>query len=178
MAQRATSLGPKPSLVSFVVFFAFLSWFLIEKPVFSPQKGHFCCSLFCVSLCFFLAFLGPPHFSLSLSLSLSCSFLSSFLPFCFSFLYLVLVFLFVCFYISSCFLFLFFCLSSCFVLNHNLRFVLLCILFSRCCCFLPLSYFVIFWFLETYQKHLWKHGNSKNSKNEKRRKNGHFDKSS
>ena len=109
MARRATSLGPKPSLFFFLfVFFwfsfffvvHFLSLFLIEKPCFPPQKGHF----FVFSQCFpfFLPSLfSPPPFSLSLSLSLCFSFLSSFL----------LVFLF-CFLFVSCFGLFFLFLSS------------------------------------------------------------------
>ena len=33
-----------------------------KKLGFPPKKRHFCCSFFCVSLCLFLAFLGPPPF--------------------------------------------------------------------------------------------------------------------
>ena len=96
VARRATSLGPKPSLFVFFVCFLlvfffflvhFLSLFLIEKPCFPPQKGHF----FVFSQCFpfFLPSLfSPPPFSLSLSLSLCFSFLSSFLlVFLFRFLF-------------------------------------------------------------------------------------------
>ena len=49
MAQRATSLGPKPSLFIFVVFvlwffIGFVFWlFNTEKTlVFPPEKGIFC----------------------------------------------------------------------------------------------------------------------------------------
>ena len=150
------ALNPPYFLFIFFVFFAFLSLFHREKNLFSPKKGHFCCSLFCVSLCFFLAFLGPLFFSFSLFVSLV--FFSFFLPLCFSFLYLVLAlsFCFVCFF-QAVLLFLFFCLLSCFVLNHNLRFVFALHLVSCCCCcwFLLRSY-LFFIFLDTYQKHLWK----------------------
>ena len=104
MAQRATSLGPKPSLFSFVFFdffFAFLSLLLIEKPCFPPKKGHFCV-FFCVSLCFSLAFFGLPLFHF---LFLCLSLVLFFLP---SFLFLISVsgsafsFCFVCFFVSRC----------------------------------------------------------------------------
>ena len=153
VAQRATSLGPKPSLFSFCFFgfffvfafcfwggfkgqvrrpkgtphlalnppyflflcfcfsfcFAFLSLFFNRKTVFPTKKGHFCCSFFCVSLCFFLAFLGPPPFSLSLSLSLpSFLFLISVSGSCFFFLF--------CFFLSSCSSVFFVCSACCLVL--------------------------------------------------------------
>ena len=207
MAQRATSLGPEPSLFfcfcffcfccfvffggfkgqvrwpkgpphlalnppyflfvfcfcfffCFAFFFAFLSLcFIDKKTCFPPKKGHFCCSFFCVSLCFFLAFLGPPPFSLSLSWCLSCSFRSSFLS-VYHFCILFLLFLFVLYFLSSCssvfvFFFFFFCLLSVFWIII-LDLFLLCILFSCCCCFLflLLSYFVIFWMLETTLKNM------------------------
>ena len=46
MAQRATSLGPKPSLFSFCFFlfflvFVFLFFLKIEKPVFTLKEGIF-----------------------------------------------------------------------------------------------------------------------------------------
>ena len=50
MAQRATSLGPKPSLFFFILFLFlffsslfFLFLFFIEKPVFTPQNRFFVC---------------------------------------------------------------------------------------------------------------------------------------
>ena len=86
MAQRATSLGPKPSLFVFLVFL-FCSLFCFfgcliqnQKPCFSPRKGLF--YLFSVFL--FLspfALLGLPLF-LFLFLSLSFFFFSFFLPSC------------------------------------------------------------------------------------------------
>ena len=102
MAQRATSLGPKPSLFSFCLFgflfffFAFLSLFFNrqKKLIFPLEKGNFC--LF--SMFPFLSpwtFFGLPLFLfLFLCLSLSLVFLSSFLSFfllsfCFLFLSLV-----------------------------------------------------------------------------------------
>ena len=99
MAQRATSLGPKPSLFVFffwggvlVFFFALLSLFFNrQKTCFPPRTGHFL-FVFNVSLSFSLNLFWPPPFSVSLSLSLCCSFLFTFL----------LVFLF-CFLFVSCF---------------------------------------------------------------------------
>ena len=86
MAQRATSLGPKPSLFVFLVFL-FCSLFCFfgcliqnQKPCFSPRKGLFL-FIFSVSLSFSLCPFGPPSFSVSLSQSLFflLFFLSSFL---------------------------------------------------------------------------------------------------
>ena len=114
MAQRATSLGPKPSLFSFFFvfcffFFALLSLFFNrQKTCFPPRKGHFLL-IFNVSLSFSLNLFWPPPFSVSLSLSLCCSFLFSFL----------LVFLF-CFLFVACFLslsFLFF--LHCFLFHEK-----------------------------------------------------------
>ena len=132
MAQRATSLGPKPSYLLFCFFFCFFSFcfvfcfggfkgqvrwpkgpphlalnppyllffvffglllflsffcFVIQKNLVLPlEKGIFCLFL-SVSLCFSLAFLGLPLFSISLSLSLSssCPCFLSFLSFFFAF---------------------------------------------------------------------------------------------
>ena len=135
----------------------------IEKACFSSKKEHFCCSFFCVSLCFFLAFLGPPPFSLSLffvSLSLSlCSFLSSFLSvshFCIWFLvfffYVLFVFSFKLFFCSSVFLLFSACCLNSFVLNHNLRFVFaLHLVFS-----LLLFFFVFVAFIFCYFFDFWK----------------------
>ena len=84
MAQRATSLGPKPSLFIFVVWFFLVLFFWLfnteKNPCFSPRKGHFL-FIFSVSLSFSLSPFGPPSFSVSLSLSLFflLFFLSSFL---------------------------------------------------------------------------------------------------
>ena len=98
MAQRATSLGPKPSLFSFCFFwflfffFAFLSlFFKRQKTVFPLEKGIFC--LFSMFLFLSpLTFFGLPLLLfLFLCLSLSLVFLSSFLSF---------------FLLSFCFLFL------------------------------------------------------------------------
>ena len=142
MAQRATSLGPKPSLFSFCFFvvFAFLFFaFLIEKPVFTPKKGAFLCIFLCLPLFLFSLF-GPPPFSLSLSLSLSCSFLSSFLSvshFCIWFLLFLFVLFAFLFQDVTLFLFFFFffCLLSCFVLNHKISFLFPLHLVFYCCCF-------------------------------------------
>ena len=92
MAQRATSLGPKPSLFIFVVFvvwfffgFCFFWLFNTEKKGSPPEQGIFC--LFSVFLFLSpLALLGLPLVLVSLSLSLSFVFFSFFLPSCLSFL--------------------------------------------------------------------------------------------
>ena len=86
MAQRATSLGPKPSLFVFLVFlfcslFCFFWLFNTEpKTLFFPQKRAFS-FIFSVSRSFSLCPFGPPSFSVSLSQSLFflLFFLSSFL---------------------------------------------------------------------------------------------------
>ena len=109
MAQRATSLGPKPSLFIFVVFvvlffFGFVFWLFNteKKNFFPPEKGIF--GLFSVFLFLSpLALLGPPSFSVSLSLSLF--FLLFFLPSFFSLFFLSFGSLFLS-------LFCFFSLSS------------------------------------------------------------------
>ena len=98
-----------PYLFVFVFFLFLLSFlcFIIESPVFAPKKAIFVYFL-CVSLCFSLAFFGPPPFSLSLYLSLSCSFLSSFLPVvhvCFWFLFFLFVLFASCFKMLFCFSF-------------------------------------------------------------------------
>ena len=130
MAQRATSLGPKPSLFIvcflfvFFVFFCFPLPFLYllfnRKTLFSPLKKAIFVYLSVFPFVSLLPCLGLPLFSLSLSLSLSCYFLSSFLP-VFSSLFLVLSFYFclVCFLVQDVMLFFFFCLLSSFVLNHH-----------------------------------------------------------
>ena len=112
MAQRATSLGPKPSLFFFLFFGGFCFFFfalfffvfLIEKkPVFPLEKGIFC--LF--SMFLFLSpwtFFGLPPFFLFLFLCLSLS-LS------FYCLFFLLVFL-LCFIFVSCFCLFFISLSS------------------------------------------------------------------
>ena len=93
MAQRATSLGHKPSLfalVCFVYFFAFVSFLFLEKTV-PPPKGHFS---FSVSPKASLVFFTPPLFTLSFSVSLL--FLSFFLPSFFSFFLAFFCFLVFC----------------------------------------------------------------------------------
>ena len=88
MAQRATSLGPKPSLFIIIsiifnlsCFFLSFLCFLIQKKTVFPWKGIFCLFL-SVSHCFSLAFFGLPLFQfLFLRLSLD---LVLFLPSCLS----------------------------------------------------------------------------------------------
>ena len=159
MAQRATSLGPKPSLFYYLFcFFVSLSLLLLEKNLFSPQERAFFVYFFCVSLCFSLAFFELPPFSLSLSLSLLLFFL---LP---SFLFFIFV-------SGSCFLFLlfasllqdvllflfvfFFCFLSCFVLNHHVGFMfaLHLVFWLLLSLFFLLCYFVVFfWILGNLSK--------------------------
>ena len=110
MAQRATSLGPKPSLfIYFFVFFGlllFLSFlcFVIQKNCFPPRKGHFCLFL-SVSLCFSLAFLGLPLFQF-LFLCLSLFFFSVFFPSCFFFVFFWFLVFVSFFFVSFFFAFL------------------------------------------------------------------------
>ena len=196
MAQRATSLGPKPSLFyfffSFCVFWGFVFLFFcfrvfafaIKSPVFPPKRGMVCV-FFCVSLCFSLALFELAPFSLlvfSLSLSLYLSRVLFLLPsFLFSFLYRLLAFLFVFFasLFQDVILFLFSLFLSCLFSIIKLDLFLLCILFSCCCCFLffLLCYFVMFDFWKPV-KNISENGNWKNNKNEKCWKKGHFDKRS
>ena len=111
---RATSLGPKPSLLIlsysfvFVFFFVpFLSLLLIKKPVF-PLKG----ALFVYFLCFSFFLPQPsltsPFFCFSFSVSLSCS--------CLSFFLLVIL---LCFLLVSCFCLFFIFLSSLLLLSEK-----------------------------------------------------------
>ena len=103
MAQRATSLGPKPSLLFFCFCFCFFCSFPFfafnRKTCFPPKKVIFC--LFSVFL-FLLPqpFLTSPFFCFSFSVSLLL--LS---------LFILLVFLF-CFLCVSCFCLFFIFLSS------------------------------------------------------------------
>ena len=93
--------GPKPCLF-FGVWFFFVSFLgLLEGKTVFPIEGHFCL-LFSVSLCFSLDFFHNVPFALSLSpslsLSLSCYFLSSLLLFLLFTFFCLLVFvsLFIC----------------------------------------------------------------------------------
>ena len=186
MAQRATSLGPEPSLFffGFFLFFfplPFLYLLLNRKTLFSPLKKANVCLFICVSLCFSLALFGPPPF-FPFSSFVSLLLFSFFLPSCF-FISLSGSFFFFLFGLllgSRCYVVFFFCLLSSFVWIIMFDLVLLCILLSSSCCFwfLLLSYLYFFWILATYQKHLWKNWNCKKPKNEKCTKKGHFDKSS
>ena len=104
MAQRATSLGPKPSL--FVFCFVFCFWFFVlffwlfttKKNLVFPWKRAFFVYFQCFSLSFSLSLFWPPSFCVSLSLSLCflLFFLSSFLSFFFAvFWFLVFVSFFI-----------------------------------------------------------------------------------
>ena len=163
MAQRVTSLGPKPSL--FFVFCAFwLSCFCFNwKSWFSPLKWQFLLfSLLCFPLFLLAFFLASPFFTfsffVSLSLSLSCYLISSLFPvshFCFWFLFFC--FCCVCFLVSRCYLvfFFFFLLVVVFWITI-LDLFLLYLLFS-CCCFLNFVAFIFCYFLSFgYQSNLWK----------------------
>ena len=116
MAQRATSLGPKPSLFIFLFFFSFLCLFficfLIGNPVFPPKKGNF--RLFiCVSLLFLFSLVLASPFFFPFSFFVSLLLFSFFLPSCFFhlsfwfFLFLVVWFaswfkMLCCFSFSAC----------------------------------------------------------------------------
>ena len=133
MAQRATSLGPKPSL--FIIFFCFFGLLLFlsllcntKKTCFPPRKGHFLFILECLPL-FLLSFFGAPPFSISLSLSLS------FLLFClFSFLSFFFAFFWFLVFVS----FFLFLSSLLFFLQRNNIKIFNCKFFS--------SIFSFFWF--------------------------------
>ena len=141
MALWTTSLGPKPSLFfSFFVFvslghltlalnppfiFVFLFSFcffvcfpffdLNRKPLLLPPKKAIFVYLSVFPFVSLQPFWGLPRFPLSLSLSLTCSFLSSFLPvfhFCFS----LLLFRFVLFASWLKMLFSFYFSACCLVL--------------------------------------------------------------
>ena len=92
MAQRATSLGPKPSKFIYFLLFGFVVVPFLsllcnaKKTCFPPRKGHYLFIFECLPL-FLLSFLWPPPFSifLSLPLSSSCPFFLSFLSFFFAF---------------------------------------------------------------------------------------------
>ena len=177
MAQLATSLGPKPSLLFFLLF---LSLLLIEN-LFPPQKRQFC-FYFSVSLCFSLAFFGLPLFTFSFfSLSLS---VLVFLP---SFLFLIslsgscFLFLFVCFLFQDALLFVFVCLFSCFFWITRLFFgiascfLVVVVVVVVVVLFLLLWYFL---FLVTYQRTSLKNWRcQRKQKRNMQTKNGHFDKS-
>ena len=130
MAQRATSLGPKPSLLVFK--FVFLSLRLIENACFSPppppKKGILFICL-CRPLFIFCPFLASPFFTVSffvclLSFSfflpscLSCQFLGFAFCFCLLFLsrcsFVFVVLLVVLFCLESLY-YIFFGFASCFV---------------------------------------------------------------
>ena len=137
MAQRATSLGPKPSLFIFVVFvvlffFGFVFWLLnTEKNlVFPPEQGIFC--LFSVFL--FLSPLALFWASLFFCFSFSVSLFSSFL----SFFLLVFVFAFLWFLVFVPFLFL--SLSSLLFFHERNNIKILN------CKFFFLKSFLFFWF--------------------------------
>ena len=179
MAQRATSLGSKPSLsifFCFCFFVPFLSLLLIKNPCFPPKNGIFC--LFSVFL-----FLSPSAFSdlplFCFSFSVSLLLLSFFLPSCLSFCFFFFlvfvsfsVFFLLCFsFLSSLLLFseknnmkilncnLFFCQSFLFFMVSSLVFPFKSLFL--CFCFLILSYVFVqhecFWFQnkQLKKKHIY-----------------------
>ena len=183
MAHRVTSLGPKPSFLFFLCFFAFLALTLIEEPWFPPKKGHFLLFIFlCFPLSLFSLFLASPFLvfsffvSLSLYLSLSCSYLSSLLPVS-HVAFWFLPFVIGLFAFSFKMLFCVYCSACCLVLFWITIFdmVLLCILFS--CCLFCFCCFHIFWFLAT-KKNSLKKWRFQKQQNWKLLKKAHFDKSS
>ena len=121
MAQRATSLGPKPSL--FCCFFSFPFFAFTRKNRFSPLKRAFLLLFECLPL-LFLSLFGLPLFHF-LFLCLSLVF---FFPSCLS-LFVFFWFLFVSF---------FFCLSSLLLLHekNNMKLLNLKVLFIN-----PFSFF-------------------------------------
>ena len=157
-------LALNPPYLFFVFFFLFffplpfLYLLFNRKTLFPPKDGNFCLFI-CVSLLFLFSLVwASPFFSLSLSLSLSCYFLSSFLPvffislsgsfffFLFGLLlgsrcYVVFLFLLVVFFCfeSSCLIY--FCFVSCF---------LILLVFGFCC--FHILYFLSFGYLS--KKHL------------------------
>ena len=114
-----------------------------------PPKKAFFVYFFCVSLCLFLAFFELAPFSLSLSLSLPCYFLASFLSvFIFASGSCFFFFLVCLFFVSRCYFVFFFCLlvvlfcfeSSCWICFCFASCFLVVVVFL----FFLLCYFVIF----------------------------------
>ena len=134
MAQRATSLVPKPSLLFFCFFFSSVPFFASNrKKLFFPLEKGIICLFLGVSLCFSLAFFGLPLFQLFfLCLSLSLSLVLFFLFF-------LLVSLF-CFLLISCFS-LFLSLSFFFAFVHEKNNIKI-----LNCNFLFHQSFLFFWF--------------------------------
>ena len=104
------ALNPPYFLFFFLVFvflslLCFLCFFNRQKTCFPPRKGHFLLLIFNVSLSFSLNLFWPPPFSVSLSLSLCCSFLFSFLLVFFFAFFLFLVFISFFPFLSSLLLF-------------------------------------------------------------------------
>ena len=111
------ALNPPYLLFFLLLFGAFLSLLLTEKPCFSPLEGPFVLVFFCVSLCFSLAyFFASPFFTFSFFVSLL--WFSFFLASCVSFLFLVLAF---------SFLVLFVFVSRCYFVFVFLLVVLFCV---------------------------------------------------
>ena len=137
MAQRATSLGPRPSSCFCFfcsVFCSFPFFVSLGEKLFSPKKWHFCL-VFSVSLCFSLAFCFILPFSLSRSLSLSLSLFS----FSFSFFSAR----FISFFFASFFVFLFLSLVSwlCFMKRTTSKHKILKFVFHQSFLFFGFSVF-------------------------------------
>ena len=120
VAQRATSLGPKPSLfflVSFVLFSFCLCCCFLKKNLFPLKNSYFLFIFQCLPL-FLPSFFTSPLFTLCFSFCLL--FLSFFLPsLCYSFLpfFASLIF-------SLCFFGLFLCFKNNIkILNQNVLFI-------------------------------------------------------
>ena len=168
MAQRATSLGRKPSLFGFVVvvvFFVSSCLLVIEKSVSPLNKGIFCLFV-CVSLYFCLALCWPPPVSISLFLPVSCPFLSSFLLVS-HVSFWVLLFVIVLF-VFSFKMFFCFCFSACCSVWHH--YITYCFGFASCflvVVFLFLFFALIFVYCLIFlsiENISQKYGNSKNPK--------------
>ena len=177
MAQRATSLGPKPSLLFFLLCLFFLCFFNRKILFPPPKKGRFVFICLRYPLLLFSLCLGLPLFSLSLSLSLSCSFFSCFLP-VFHFWFLVLAFSLFGFFVSRCYFVFVFLLvvllcfeSSCLISCCFASCFLLLVVFGFCCFHILL--FVDFKLpIKNISEKNWKL--QKNPKNEKCTKREHF----
>ena len=158
MAQRATSLGPKPSLffVFLLLFFCFPFFaFHRTKPVFHVKNGIFVY----VSV---YPFVFSPCLALRFSFFLPVSCPLFFLPSRFSCQFLGFAFCFCFVLFSRCFCFWFFCLLFCVVWNRNIIYFLVlhlvCLLLLLFLGFaLIFCYFSIFGYLsENIFQKIWK----------------------
>ena len=171
MAKRATSLGPRSSLV--FCFFVLIICFPLcastrKETCFPPNKGNFCL-FFYVSLCFSLAVFWPPRYSFFLSLSFLL--FSFFLPVAHVNFWFLLLFLFYWIFVSRCsFVFVFllvvlFCSES----QHYIYISFLHFVFLLLLLFLVFV-LVFFEFWRPIKNISQNFGNSENPQNEKCRK--------